>query len=174
MELHQCWAFQMDKKGLGRESISVPLWQLRTHMSFLVDNLQYYLQVDVLESQFSLFVEKVKSIKDFEEIQHAHENFLTSITSQSFLMLEPVYLCLKEILNQCLALCTLVLQSSPFGQKELTQLNSIALNFRRQTHLLFRVLSSFYSHHSSPHLAQLLLRIDYNKYFSSCGGQLGG
>lgn len=175
MELHQCWAFQMDKKGLGRESISVPIWQLRTHMSFLVDNLQYYLQVDVLESQFSLFVEKVKSVKDFEEIQHAHENFLTSITSQSFLMLEPVYLCLKEILNQCLTLCTLVLQSSsPFGQKELAQLNSIALNFRRQTHLLFRVLSNFYSHHSSPHLAQLLLRIDYNKYFSNCGGQLGG
>jgi len=27
----------------------MPLWRLRAHMSFLVDNLQYYLQVNVLD-----------------------------------------------------------------------------------------------------------------------------
>ena len=33
---------------------------------------------------------------------------------------------------------------------------------------VFPVLQdSIKSHHSSPHLAQLLLRVDYNKYFST-------
>jgi len=46
--------------------------------------------------------------------------------------------------------------------------------FQRQSSLLFKVLSSVRSHQASPHLSQLLLRIDFNKYFSVSGGQLGG
>ncbi|XP_065933079.1 gamma-tubulin complex component 4-like isoform X2 [Magallana gigas] len=46
-------------------------------------------------------------------------------------------------------------------------------NFQRQSNLLFTVLSSVWSHNASPHLAQLLLRLDYNYYFSVAGGQLG-
>lgn len=46
-------------------------------------------------------------------------------------------------------------------------------NFQRQSNLLFTVLSSVRSHNASPHLAQLLLRLDYNHYFSVAGGQLG-
>jgi len=39
-------------------------------------------------------------------------------------------------------------------------------NFQRQSSLLFKVLSSVRSHQASSHLAQLLLRIDYNRFFS--------
>ena len=46
-------------------------------------------------------------------------------------------------------------------------------NFQRQSNLLFKILSSVRSHQASPHLAQLLLRIDFNKYFTNAGGQLG-
>ena len=40
-------------------------------------------------------------------------------------------------------------------------------DFKRQSSLFFKIISSIKSHHSSPHLAQLLLRVDYNKYFST-------
>ena len=39
--------------------------------------------------------------------------------------------------------------------------------FSRQSSLLFRILSNVKASLSSPHLTQLLLRIDYNKFFSS-------
>ena len=39
--------------------------------------------------------------------------------------------------------------------------------FRRQTSLFFKIVSGVKSHHSAPHLAQLLLRLDYNKHFST-------
>lgn len=43
----------------------------------------------------------------------------------------------------------------------------ILQTYERQTVLLFQILSSVRSHQASPHLAQLLLRIDFNKHFSS-------
>lgn len=46
-------------------------------------------------------------------------------------------------------------------------------NFQGQSNLLFKILSSVRSHNASPHLAQLLLRLDFNRYFSIAGGQLG-
>ena len=45
--------------------------------------------------------------------------------------------------------------------------------FNRQSSLLFKILSSVRSHHqASPFLSQLLLRLDFNKYYSQAEGAL--
>jgi hypothetical protein len=49
-------------------------------MSFLIDNIFQYLQVDVLESQWSKLQERIKVSKDFEEVRLLHEKYLNSIT----------------------------------------------------------------------------------------------
>lgn len=91
-------------------------------MGFLVDNLQYYvqvnelmiwfpkdallysplsmynvihnwtvlLQVDVLETQYSILVEKIKSTHDFENVKNAHSEFLSTLESQLFFCLDAV------------------------------------------------------------------------------------
>lgn len=48
IDIQQCWVLQMQykQKAVSREEMAK--WQLRTHMAFLVDNLQYYLQVNIL------------------------------------------------------------------------------------------------------------------------------
>lgn len=55
IELHQCWALQMRSKGAGHQSSFMPLWKLRSHMSFLIDNFQYYVLVGV-NSIYILFI----------------------------------------------------------------------------------------------------------------------
>lgn len=45
--------------------------------------------------------------------------------------------------------------------------------FRRQSSLLFKILSSVRNHQINSDLAQLLLRLDYNKYYTQAGGTLG-
>jgi hypothetical protein len=44
-ELQHCWALQMQRKHLKSNQTDAVKWRLRNHMAFLVDNLQYYLQV---------------------------------------------------------------------------------------------------------------------------------
>lgn len=46
-ELQHCWALQMRCKCLESRRTDAIKWRLRHHMTFLVDNLQYYLQVSV-------------------------------------------------------------------------------------------------------------------------------
>lgn len=66
------------------------MWHLRNRLMFLVDNLQYYLQVDVLESQYTLLLSAVQATKDFEQIQKAHTLFQANILSQTFLLTDKV------------------------------------------------------------------------------------
>ena len=55
-------------KNLHKEPVFRLIVQLRQHMSFLIDNLYQYLQVDVLESQFLKLSEGVQASRDFEEV----------------------------------------------------------------------------------------------------------
>ena len=86
--LQRCWAQQMVHKGSEHRFTLV--WQLRSHMAFFIDNIQYYIQVDVIESQFSLLLESIRSTHDFETIQQAHCNFISSIFRQLFLQTPSV------------------------------------------------------------------------------------
>ena len=86
--LQHCWALQMMHKGSVDHL--APVWQLRSHMAFLIDKIQYYVQVDVIESQFSLLLENIRSTQDFETIQQAHCNFVSSLYRQLFLQATSV------------------------------------------------------------------------------------
>ena len=54
-------------------------------MAFLVNNLQYYLQVDVLEAQWQAFMTVAETCADFEELTAAHEACLAALHAQCFL-----------------------------------------------------------------------------------------
>jgi len=60
--------------------------QLRNNLIFIVDNLQYYLQVDVMESQYAIMEVNMKNTRNFEDIQKAHSMFLANVMSQTFLL----------------------------------------------------------------------------------------
>uniref|UniRef100_A0A1A8HAU1 Gamma-tubulin complex component n=1 Tax=Nothobranchius korthausae TaxID=1143690 RepID=A0A1A8HAU1_9TELE len=173
-QLQHCWALQMQRKHLSSQTDAVK-WRLRNHMAFLIDNLQYYLQVDVLESQFSQLLQQINSTRDFESIRLAHDHFLSNLLAQSFILLKPVFHCLNEILELCQNFCSLVSQNvASLDDRGTAQLDLLVKGFRRQSSLLFKILSSVRNHQINSDLAQLLLRLDYNKYYTQAGGTLGG
>ncbi|MEJ1278647.1 tubulin gamma complex associated protein 4 [Cricetulus griseus] len=199
-ELQHCWALQMQRKHLKSNQTDAVKWRLRNHMAFLVDNLQYYLQVDVLESQFSQLLHQINSTRDFESIRLAHDHFLSNLLAQSFILLKPVFHCLNEILDLCHSFCSLVSQNlGPLDERGAAQLSILVKKFKqgfskdskrlalcmvvtaqlsqqgfsRQSSLLFKILSSVRNHQINSDLAQLLLRLDYNKYYTQAGGTLG-
>ncbi|XP_071794124.1 gamma-tubulin complex component 4-like isoform X1 [Asterias amurensis] len=174
LELQQCWALQMQRKHAPVDQSDASKWRLRSHMAFLVDNLQYYLQVDVLETQFTQLIDKINNTRDFEAVCLAHDQFLTSLLGQCFLLMKPVSHCLNEIMELCHAFSILLItHAASMTEREMAQMDKLSQGFNRQSSLLFKILSSVRSHHqASPYLAQLLLRLDYNKYYSQAEGAL--
>ncbi|XP_065885565.1 gamma-tubulin complex component 4-like [Dysidea avara] len=161
--LQHCWALQMMHKGSGDRL--APVWQLRSHMAFLIDKIQYYVQVDVIESQFSLLLENIRSTHDFETIQQAHCNFVSSLYRQLFLQATSILHLLNEILQLCISFCLLVMA----GLQENTtpELDRISKEFNRKSSEFLRRLSDVRDHQDNPHLAQLLLCVDYNRFFET-------
>lgn len=81
-DLEQVWSLHKETKFRSNNKIV----QFRNKLLFLIDNLQYYLQVDVLESQFSILMNAIQEAKDFEHIQRAHSIFQGNILSLCFLI----------------------------------------------------------------------------------------
>eukprot|EP01135_Chromosphaera_perkinsii_P004803 Nk52_evm34s296 gene=Nk52_evmTU34s296 len=164
---------------------------LRNKMSFLVDNFQFYVQVDVLQPQFNKLIGNVFSEtaeEDFEVFRLANEDCINAIWTSCFLTHGPILRCLCEIFNLCLSFSNLysftVTKNNTDGSvKPLTssrkkdetkvteldaeQLHNMTKLFERQSSLLFKLISGAKNHQANPHLAQLLLRIDFNKFFTS-------
>lgn len=80
-ELHLTWRKHRDWKLAGHSILS----QLRNKMLFFIDNLQYYLQYDVLETQFSHLMNSIQN-SNFESTQRAHNVFLANVMSSAFLL----------------------------------------------------------------------------------------
>ena len=66
-------------KGSASTKHLVSMWALRAEMAFLVNNLLYYLQCDVLDAQFQALNEVMASSDSFETIRVAHSKFVERI-----------------------------------------------------------------------------------------------
>ena len=127
----------------------------------------------MIESQYKILLDKINSTKDFEAAKLAHEHFLSSLLAQSFVHMRTVSSCLYEILEQCSRFCRLLAMSdASVRDRDNAQIQGIAANFRQHSRLLFKMLSGVRSQSSRPYLAQLLLRLDYNRFFTSIMGQV--
>lgn len=60
-------------KNMSDNELFRQAMQLRQHMSFLVDNIYGYLQVDVLESLNQQLREGLAQSSDFEEVCRLHD-----------------------------------------------------------------------------------------------------
>ena len=146
-------------------------------MIFIVDNLQHYLMADVLESQYSMLTKKLDQSTNFEEIRHSHDVFLNTIMAHTFINNKSVNHCLSELLKVCQQYCDCIIGVNPAKSEDSNEdkfIENLAVNFSRQSGLLFKFLSSIQNRTTGTQLAQLLLRIDYNRYFSKHGHDIGG
>ncbi|KAL0476593.1 hypothetical protein AKO1_006098, partial [Acrasis kona] len=175
-QVHRAWLpLVQRKRSLGRETTA--LLHLRSRMAFLIDNLCFYLHADVIEVQYEVLMERIKSTRDFEVALRSHEDYLQKIAAQCFLNKKQINV-LYKLFDMILKLCYIVdseyssfegaLKLHVFDEDKSTNLymkvQELAALFDAQSSLLFQILSG--QKVLSPHLAQLLVRLDYNKFYS--------
>ncbi|KAG7164619.1 Gamma-tubulin complex component 4-like [Homarus americanus] len=184
--LQQLWITQMRTKFQRKSEADRLQWTLRHHMSLLIDNIQYYLQVDVLESQHWQLIAEIGKTHDYQHLVRAHHNFLVSVSAQCFLNNTLVSNCLQHLLKLIHKFCSileslfnndskgknaLLLPVLPLGTQPVLlnsteQIKELNEAFERAAARLFFVLSNLRLHQGSQYTSQLIMRIDYNKYYS--------
>eukprot|EP00293_Proteomonas_sulcata_P002629 CAMPEP_0184321902 /NCGR_PEP_ID=MMETSP1049-20130417/121793_1 /TAXON_ID=77928 /ORGANISM="Proteomonas sulcata, Strain CCMP704" /LENGTH=290 /DNA_ID=CAMNT_0026642877 /DNA_START=1 /DNA_END=873 /DNA_ORIENTATION=+ len=220
------------------------LWALRAEMAFLVNNLLYYLQCDVLDSQYEALKTVLSDSDSFDTVRRAHTKFLDRVSAECLMKNKLAFQTVNTILKIALKYArrmaqwqeiergvieeaqtfkrfkieetasdeagsyvgfpitvngevTVVtdynearelsvykalkiapsgdmdpepedliglpycIQAPTISQEELAEVRQ---RFQRNALLLFTVLKTS-QHHTTPVLSQLLLRLDYNRFF---------
>ncbi|XP_011189312.1 gamma-tubulin complex component 4 homolog [Zeugodacus cucurbitae] len=183
-ELHMLWSNKVRRTSLcSREKFK--LTSLLNQLIFFIDNLQYYIQVDVLESQFSILLNTIQNKADFEEIQKAHSIFLANILSLCFLLTNeesnklninqfiisqsnnPIYNILIDIFNVCDNLSTVLGGHEWLGVNTRDYVEQQDERFSALMDQLINYLISLKTNPTTTPLSQLLLRLDFNHWFST-------
>ncbi|CAM6105636.1 unnamed protein product [Calypogeia fissa] len=150
-----------------RRQLRMPMWRVRQHMTYLITNLQFYIQVDVIESQWNLLQERVEASKDFTELARFHQEYLSALISQSFLDIGSVSRILDSIIKLCLQLCRVIEQQD--GTPGTAELEQITEEFNKKSNSLYTILrsSKLAGSQRAPFLRQFLLRLNYNSFFEA-------
>ncbi|XP_019758234.1 gamma-tubulin complex component 4 isoform X2 [Dendroctonus ponderosae] len=175
----------------SKQKISSGVWALRHNLMFLVNNLQYYMQVNVVETHFSILLKAVKRAGEFEDIIKIHHEFVTNLLVKSF-VLEPeesqnstikhrlyqlpalqhnvpskVYNVIIKLLELCDEFCaTASTWNAELTEPELQELRSLEKRAEIAIETLLLVLYTLHKKVSGGHLLQLLFHLDFNRYFS--------
>ncbi|ERN00256.1 gamma-tubulin complex component 4 isoform X2 [Amborella trichopoda] len=183
MELEKAWAAAMHQdhtdfanyrkerlkcfNSRQRRQGSSPIWRVRGHMAFLITNLQFYIQVDVIESQWNLLQERVQASHDFTELVGFHQEYLSALISQSFLDIGSVSRILDSIMKLCLQFCWSIerQETSPTT----LDLEHISEEFNKKSNSLYTILrsSKIAGSQRAPFLRQFLLRLNFNSFFEA-------
>ncbi|XP_017042839.1 gamma-tubulin complex component 4 homolog isoform X2 [Drosophila ficusphila] len=179
-EIQRVWAKQTWKAKTERIALNNKIVNLRNHLMFFLNNMQYYIQVDVLESQFGILLNVIKSKADFEEIQRAHTIFLANVLSQCFLLTDskegqmnitgcqpqnPIYGTLLKLFGICERFAHITQVENP-PDDFMAEIDSLNERFGVQIASLIKLLVDVKTTSCLGPLSQLLLRLDFNHWFS--------
>eukprot|EP00981_Chlorochromonas_danica_P010507 scaffold3243_cov173-Ochromonas_danica.AAC.40 len=154
------------------------LCHIRHAMHFFVSNLLYYLQVDVMDSEFTRLLDDLKTCRDFQSALTNHRHFLANIVRLTWLD----QLALQENIDRILHLCwrfvasyQLLVQSCGFGSTSADDVSSgkynppvivpsqefdnIIRDFFQQVQYLVHMMRS-------TETRGFLFRLDFNGYLS--------
>ncbi|KAI4467889.1 gamma tubulin complex protein [Holotrichia oblita] len=187
IELNKLWQLHMSYKN----KIDRRVWTLRHSLVYLVNNLQYYLQVDVIEAEFSVLKEAVKNANEFEDIIRLHSKFMSKLLSKTFVMCvdetthhdhnhslyqvpslnfntkNTIYNIILLLLEVCNEFCLIATTwNAELNELEVRELNELEKRADNLTEMLLRILYNIHQKVSGPDLLQLLYRLDFNRWYS--------
>src|SRR5690606_18130470 len=61
------------------------IWTLRRNFSFAIETITSYLQISVVDSEFSTFISNIQDSSDLSNVSKLHQLFLERLLNKSFL-----------------------------------------------------------------------------------------
>jgi len=150
-----------------------PEWTIwRSHMLFFVSQILQYFQQDVVDGYHFELLRLVDKSDDFEDLRPAHDEFLYNVMRDCFVFVPELLEALMDSVHMAHHFATAVFW---YGENErkgkekkeecLRTMRQTHIDFQGKMKLIFQLLSGL--GRDSPSLERLLLRIDFNDFFTS-------
>jgi len=142
------------------------LWRLRSSMAYLLNNLLFHLQIDVIDSLQERMKEQIQDASDFGAVARAHRAFIDNLITKSFLHKAQVREHIDIVLRKCLRFTSLVGNFVVRHERneDMTDidkaLNEVAQSYTQEANFLFYIVSNDDTN------VPLRTRIDFNGHFS--------
>ncbi|CAM9412074.1 unnamed protein product [Discosporangium mesarthrocarpum] len=136
-----------------------PMWSLRANMAFFVTNLTFYLQVDVVEVEYSLLQRTVSAAEDFEGVRRAHNHFLSTLRAKFFLDNFAIKESMRRLLRLVLGFCCLFNLHSDAVDLPKGEVQALKTAFEEEILFIFPTLERL--------AKELAMRLDYNGHYSN-------
>lgn len=186
-QINKCWkqiSIQIKRK---RHLSSSPIWlfilSISRRMLFFVNNLQFYIQFEVIDIEYKALLKQIEGTKNIEFVMEAHQKFLHSLCRQCFVIgNEQLWTYVTKIL--CLLLQTTALILDYCGKERLFDgVMDMAQNekYQRQFEKQIEVLSNSFDSSLSQwfelaktvslhqqslfKLQRLVSQLNYNNWF---------
>jgi hypothetical protein len=170
LSLSECWATLMETGKTRHKTQSrsfLHLCRLRTRMGFLMDALEYFLYVDVVESEWHGLQNEINDSKSFDGLYKAHIKFITSIKRRCLLDARTIRKTLDCVLQLCVKLCGTVAENNEDVMSiHPLEVERIDAEYTRHSNYLYLVLSGISEN--------LKTRLDYNGQFSASTSAMAG
>lgn len=96
-----CWASHQQLKGLNLNDIFVVPFTLRRRMLHLVQNLVYYMTVEVLEPSWHVMESRIRKSHNVDELMSRHYDSLLSSAKGCMLFMPKLMKVLMKVLTLC-------------------------------------------------------------------------
>lgn len=172
--LHQCWCTLNDQiRHNPNEKLFTYVANLRSKMSFIVDNIWSYFHLDVLEVQWTRLNKSLDNLKEFEDLRRAIKKYLESIYIQTFLNFPEIIRNLFVIIEHCKKYCSLIkrIESGELIYDVETDLLDLQRKFDESASRFIRLINHLNQAGSSQFLSQLLTRLNFNNYYETLANE---
>ncbi|XP_037960700.1 gamma-tubulin complex component 4 homolog [Teleopsis dalmanni] len=180
-ELQMVWQ-KINQKNMGIQKVDSRVLHLCYQLTFFINTLQYYIQVDVLESQYNIFLSSIENKRDFEEINRAQTVFQMKVLSLCFLQVEdtrkstiyqssicignPVNDVLSDMFLVCHDFCDHIESVDELIEIDDDLIENLKDRFYDKIEKLLDNISKLHTPSNNVPFKQLITRLDFNHWYS--------
>ncbi|KRY21776.1 Gamma-tubulin complex component 4 [Trichinella patagoniensis] len=163
--VNRCW-FLFIKSRQSSPTLSKKQ-KLMSCMNFIMNNLQCYFQIDVLETLRRGFLLAVQQNCDIHRLPLLLEQFMDML--EKALMIRMADLCdlIDRLLLICECFCRCSKNADADENDDAERVHNTYISLERCMMTLYRILANPKTRQAYPLFSQLLLKLDMNNYFSN-------
>ncbi|XP_055388883.1 gamma-tubulin complex component 2 homolog isoform X2 [Condylostylus longicornis] len=141
---------------------------LRQRMMNAVQNIEYYMMIEVIEPNWHVFIEKMNNVENVDEVLNVHQDFLDQCIRNCMLTYPHVLRSIIKLCKICLNFCEFIQTESSLAPSDTfsERVKRFDLEFTGLLIGLLKQINEVATENSADRCINLVHRINFNSFYN--------